>query len=358
MAFITFYGQPTSAYQYIKSKVLKELLEKGHKCTYREVQDVDQIITDCIKIPSVGLNKLMQIEYPGSGLDVYVEKVSNLLDHTIRKMITDLVVPIDYSAASEQAVLLALNLAKKHGLSVTFVHVYYPDASIAESSIQVADQIESNERQRFQQWMDAKKQLYNDLDVPINCRFEIGFPAQTICQIAKNISNSIIIMARNNDDKVLKKLLGSVSTYVMKHAEAPVMIVPPAYQVQDFKRVCFAYETFSVDTKEINEILSFAIQADTDLDILHVHKHDAGVDQSDIMRKAGEIIHHQRLAVHQRANNSVENGILEHIEAGNVDLLIMLKTQKNFIQNWFNKSHTKSILSKLDIPILVYHEYA
>lgn len=62
-------------------------------------------------------------------------------------------------------------------------------------------------------------------EIKISTDIEIGFPAETIVEKAKNENYDIIVMGSRGLGKIKSILMGSVSQYVLKYAHCPVLIV-------------------------------------------------------------------------------------------------------------------------------------
>jgi nucleotide-binding universal stress UspA family protein len=58
-----------------------------------------------------------------------------------------------------------------------------------------------------------------------------GDPGSQICNFAVHIDSDGIILGRQGRGKIQELLLGSVSQYVLHHAECPVTIVPTDFKV-------------------------------------------------------------------------------------------------------------------------------
>jgi nucleotide-binding universal stress UspA family protein len=54
-----------------------------------------------------------------------------------------------------------------------------------------------------------------------------GSPGESICEVAQAEAAGTIVVGSHNRGRVGRLLLGSVSSYVVKHADRPVVVIPP-----------------------------------------------------------------------------------------------------------------------------------
>ncbi len=61
----------------------------------------------------------------------------------------------------------------------------------------------------------------------IEYKYAIGDPGACICETAQNWSASMIVIGRKGHSMLVEALLGSVSSYVIHHAQCAVLVVSP-----------------------------------------------------------------------------------------------------------------------------------
>lgn len=72
---------------------------------------------------------------------------------------------------------------------------------------------------------DAEKRL-GDEGFEVESRIEYGHPGSLICDTANRESVDGIVMGRRGRGTTAELLLGSISRYVIHHAQCPVTVVP------------------------------------------------------------------------------------------------------------------------------------
>lgn len=141
-----------------------------------------------------------------------------------------ILVPVDGSESSLQALKQAEILAKGDQASLTVLYV----ASISDSlhDTAVPDTMEPHKLQELAAHMRSKghnaflrcqEQLSSDL--PLQCLYKIGSPGPVILQTAADIDTDLIVMGSRGLNRIQSVLLGSVGRYVVSHSGLPVLII-------------------------------------------------------------------------------------------------------------------------------------
>ena len=146
-----------------------------------------------------------------------------------------IVVPVDGSETSIQAMDTALELAQATGAKINFLHCAYFDSStdddadswLPESPVTevVGDIMEDVRRV-------VKERLPNDINAAFAER--IGDPATVIAEFAEQENAGLIVIGARGLSPVEGFLLGSVSQEVMETARCAVLIIKQKRQEEAF----------------------------------------------------------------------------------------------------------------------------
>ena len=146
-----------------------------------------------------------------------------------------IVMPVDGSETSVQAMDLALDIAQTVGRKIIFLHVAYFDSSTDDDSDSwlpegivtepVGDLIEDVRRV-------VKERLPEQIDAEFAER--IGDPAKVITEFADEKNAGLIVMGARGLSAVEGFFLGSVSREVMELAHCAVLIVKQKKQEEVF----------------------------------------------------------------------------------------------------------------------------
>lgn len=146
---------------------------------------------------------------------------------TGRINIRRVLVPIDFSPASNEALAFVIPLLKKLGAELHLVHVFVPDYPLSSMmalplivpELEVGRQVKGHLK-------DVAKKHAIDLRRE-NIHAVKGRPFEEICRLARELEIDLIVTATHGRTGFKHLALGSVAERVVRHAECPVLVVRP-----------------------------------------------------------------------------------------------------------------------------------
>lgn len=150
------------------------------------------------------------------------------------KAIRRILVPIDFSDCSRDALRYATDLGKRLRAAVHVLHVYQEPAYLTADLMLAA-----SPRGRSQSVLDyVRDGAQGDLDSFlrqaakegvdwVQGRLERGDPYREILRVAEEGPYDLIVMGTHGRRGVSRWILGSVAERVLRHAPCPVVTVPP-----------------------------------------------------------------------------------------------------------------------------------
>jgi nucleotide-binding universal stress UspA family protein len=140
-----------------------------------------------------------------------------------RLTITSILVPIDFSPASFNALDFALPLAERFDASVHLVHVFdfdYPPSMLAAMPMIIPEsRLADNAKRRLK---DIARKLALS---PHNLHVVSGRAYRAICELARKIGIELIITAASGQSALEHVLLGSTAERIVQHAPCPTLVV-------------------------------------------------------------------------------------------------------------------------------------
>jgi nucleotide-binding universal stress UspA family protein len=136
-----------------------------------------------------------------------------------------LLVPVDFSQASDAALDLAISVAKTSGASLTLLHVYGIPAYAFPEGFALAPEVLTRIAAGAQEGVERLKALHRDAGVPITALSSAGVPAEDILARARDQGFDLIVMGTHGRTGLKHVLLGSVAERVVRLAPCPVLTV-------------------------------------------------------------------------------------------------------------------------------------
>jgi nucleotide-binding universal stress UspA family protein len=140
----------------------------------------------------------------------------------------NVLVPIDFSGRSLEAVEFALPLLKQFGADLHLVHVFEPDYPLSSMAAMplIVPELEMGRRVRRH-----LKQVANKYSVPLrreNIHAIKGRPYQEICHVARDHDIDLIVMSTRGNTGLKHLALGSTAERVVRYSHCPVLVMHPA----------------------------------------------------------------------------------------------------------------------------------
>lgn len=138
--------------------------------------------------------------------------------------IRSVLVPIDFSKPSLQAVEFALPLLKEFGAELHLVHVFEPDYPLASTAalplvvpnLQVGDRVRRHLKDVVKRYSIALR--------PENIHARRGRPFEEICRLARDRSIDLIITSTCGNTGLKHLALGSTAERIVRYSPCPVLI--------------------------------------------------------------------------------------------------------------------------------------
>ncbi len=270
-----------------------------------------------------------------------------------------ILVPTDFSACANNAMMYALELAERSGASVTVLYVIYPNEGV-ENNIYDAFFIEDYVEQRLQRMKVWSKKFtrsphLKEVEIKLECK--IGFPVSTICQTATELEVSLIVMGTTGSIGLLGVALGSVTSGVLAKSKTPVLAVPPKAAFRNNARFAFATDfRLPVSKNSLQVLREILYLQHTGLNIIHVstkpgaprdHKQEKAISE-----KLGTIPHD----FHYIHDQDVVQAIHHFLESTECNGLVTVAHEHSLLHELFTKSVSRSLAHHSTVPILTLHD--
>lgn len=142
-------------------------------------------------------------------------------------IIRKLLCPIDFSDASREALVEAVDLARRYEARLLLVHVMTPvPVSVPEALIDTSylAQVYEDIEKTLAKWRDEAQALGAPA---VEVKRLDGTPWDAICETAKQEGHDLIVMSTHGRTGLTHALIGSVAEKVVRHAPCAVLVVRP-----------------------------------------------------------------------------------------------------------------------------------
>lgn len=344
-----------------------------------EISEYNQIYASGITDPPA---LMLDGEIVSEGTVPTVEEIESLLRNRnlLRSKLYRLrriVVPVDLSPASENAMLFACQLA--HMFDANMEVVYVMD-SIFEGAKPSASGFLSSYRKTMQDEVNAFVRKATK-DSAITCpgdmaitdeepepgstrpwlrtNIAFGFPEEVLDELSNKAD--LLVMGTTGRGSLTRKLFGSVSIAVSKNAHCPVLLVPPQAQFKGFHNILYASNFDSLDPLTIKQTVAFARRFNGQLHFVHVGQPgESGVDLEKRLFEINYIYSDPDMPFifTKMVGENIVESLHEYAFEQRIGLFVFVTHQRSFWEDLLHHSISKEMLLHTSTPVLVIHAEA
>jgi nucleotide-binding universal stress UspA family protein len=138
-----------------------------------------------------------------------------------------IVVATDFSEIADNATAYAVDLARRLGAKVTFLHAYeIPVYSFFDGSLVATADLAASIASASAGSMEALLTKYKGSGVAVDGVVRVGPPAEEVQRVAEEVKAELIVVGTHGRRGLARALLGSVAEVVVRTSSRPVVVVP------------------------------------------------------------------------------------------------------------------------------------
>lgn len=278
---------------------------------------------------------------------------------------TTILVPLDFSKCSENALAIAIQLADKiHSKIIVLNVLKVNDGGAMENFAFVADdykvRTELAQKGLDQSIESVTKMLKRNLseEPEIETLIEVGGIETTICEAAEKRKVDYIVMGTQGEVSVIDRYMGSVAYNVIKHAPCPVMAIPENANLPQNIVLGYATDFSGADVFEIWKSTRMFRPFHPIVKCVHFYEKD-GEDikkMEELEQYFKETNPDLKVELFNLPTFDRLKDLINFITREQVNIFVMYKPKRGFFESLFHSSWTKELAMHSSIPVLVYKD--
>ena len=142
--------------------------------------------------------------------------------------IDNILVPVDFSECSFQALEYAIEFAERFAAGLTIFHAVDFGYALTADGYGMYDlsALQESARKNAEGEMEKFVQLAKFRRVKFETIVKVGSPVSEICEFADQRNVDLIVTATHGRTGFKHLLIGSVAEHIVRHAQRPVLVVP------------------------------------------------------------------------------------------------------------------------------------
>ena len=270
-----------------------------------------------------------------------------------------ILVPTDFSDVANCAITYAAEMATYSSAKLILFHAYrIPVASPDGTVVVPLDTTRNDSIEELKQITEKLQSQYPDITIEYNV--SCGFAVDEIRQAANEFKADIIIMGMQGGGFISEKIVGSITTSLIKKSHCPVLAIHKGAKFHPIKKIALACDyaqlNYPIILKPLNdlatlfhaEILIVNVVPEMD-EVSTTAKASEGI-------KLNQVFNGIKHSFHYTMNNDITDGINDFVKENEIDLIAMIPHTHNVFDTLFKESHTKHMAFQVAKPFLAIHD--
>lgn len=261
-----------------------------------------------------------------------------------------ILVPVDFSKASKNALLYAVELFKNSPLSLTVLHIYGAKSS-AFIMKNVDDVFERSAHENMEEFLGGIEKDYPD--VVFSIEITKNYAIDAIAEMGDSGRYDYVIMGTKGTSGLKEVFMGSVAGGVVSKTKAPVIVVPKRYEFKSLDQVILAVgdDRFS-EVEVIAPLRKLLAAHDSKLNLLHI-----AINEPPQIDDALAAIDDLNPAVtYVFGTGDTTSDLHDFMQTDDSDMLCLIRTKKEFFERLLNESVTLKSTFNCKVPLLILHD--
>ncbi|ASS50418.1 MAG: hypothetical protein A3D31_12690 [Candidatus Fluviicola riflensis] len=267
-----------------------------------------------------------------------------------------ILVPIDFSKISLNAMNYAIRLANQSNARVQLLHVCLAPGLISTNTtiaLPSADQLLREGLAGLEKLKRRTLKRYPDLK--IDCECISGFPIEEIQNHAEKKKADLIVMGTQGAGYLSERFFGSTATSIIGSSPVPVLAIDQKMRYRAIKRIVFACDFVETQPQVLKPLKDMAKLFGAEIFILNVVLAPIVSPTMEETLAAYKLdrsfknLHHTFFYLH---HENIVQGINDFISEYKMDMVVMIARHHSFFSRLLMEPHTKQMAFHAKVPLL------
>lgn len=268
-----------------------------------------------------------------------------------------ILVPVDFSPASRNALHFAAQLGQKVGAELVLFHAYMLPTPVSEVPYMMvtADELQKENEQLIRQ---EAKNVTTQYGARCQTLVRLGIASDEVKNYIRENPTDLIIMGMKGAGGI-ELIMGSTTTNVIRKVNVPVLVVPHDCSFSPLKSIAYAADLdHPVNHNLYQPLLQLAAAYQSDLHIVHVQTNHTAETADKLMsrKEMQQAFTGYKFDFKTIENPSVTHGVNEYLQKYPADLLVMMAHKHGFLEQLFTKNHTAAMAYATHTPLLILQD--
>ncbi|MBK5284600.1 MAG: universal stress protein [Bacteroidia bacterium] len=273
--------------------------------------------------------------------------------------IKKVLVPIDFSELSDNAVRTATAICVRQNASMVMLHVNETTLNIVSpygvsymsSTLRGISDTQLNKLKVIAAEINSREKIFIEIAI------RTGNVCESICALAEQTKTDLIVMGTHGSSGLREFFIGTSAYHVIRHSPVPVLTVPSAGNWTEFKKILFPVRMVNGAFDKYEAILSIIKKNNSSLIILGLAENNNPSqlpELTDLINKFKSKITQDEIAfeIVIYYGDKLPEKILETAHNYNADLIVITAVLDHTMKDFFVGPYAQQIVNHSKIPVL------
>lgn len=269
-----------------------------------------------------------------------------------------ILVPVDFSEYSVEALKIAAQIAKKNNFEIILLHLLemphqVSDAFGNNSSIPEVIFFKNKAIEKLEELMDAPFlegiEVYESIELK---KVDAG-----IIDVSKKNEVDLIVMGSHGTSGFNELLVGSNTEKIVRYSEVPVLVIKKGVKEFKAKHLVFASDFSKETIKPFRKMLEFAKLFDSKLSLVTICTPASFKTTKDTEKTMENFISHfdiDNYSTHIYNDTNIESGIINFTNSVNADLIGICTHGRTGLTHFYNGSISEDLVNHVIKPVITF----
>lgn len=271
-----------------------------------------------------------------------------------------ILVPVDFTAYSENAIRVAGYFADVKGMEVRLLHI----VESPSKGLNIPFVSQSDKKEYLPEYIQSAEDQMTKMasrHIPANVLFdtEVRKTSESITDELLKEECDVIIMGRKRPENHESIWSGSIAEKMVRLSSIPVITVGELKDAFKIKNIAFASDFSEEEVKPVLlRVLDLAQIFDADLHLVYVQLNRNYLNNKQTENKVREMLEKldlQNFDFNIYVADSAEEGIMRYTDDYPTDLLVMCTHGRTGLAHFFRQSISENISAYGSVPVLTYN---
>ena len=271
-----------------------------------------------------------------------------------------ILVPVDFSPSSENALNFAVQFSKKIPSEIVLMHSYEKTGSLYSAYVGIDKEFTQQQiSEEYAKLKSMEKSIEETEGVNVVVYEYEGPARENILHAVYDKVIDLVIMGTLGNSGTMEQLIGSKTAYVINKCDKPVIAVPFNYNWHAPEKILFATTHFEENELAPGFIFEMAAKFESEVHVLLFTEEEASGKKFMDERKLQLYTFNLRekypdipvFAVHLEGHH-FEESLRHYADTQHIDLVTMINYHRSFTERLAHPSKTRHMSYLTNIPLL------